>query len=149
MEVMAIARFERFFRVAAGLDVDKSDLKRYADFVNQKLYDLLLRGQAAAKANRRDVIEPFDLPVTKGLQESIHYFRKIDETIELEPILQHLATLPALDLAYSFEVESKLPEIVGGLSVALAQTFKIIDPKVKNPASPEWERAFAVFNLLL
>jgi hypothetical protein len=32
--------------VAAGLDVDRSDLKRYSDFVNEKIYDLLLRGQA-------------------------------------------------------------------------------------------------------
>ena len=79
MEVMAIAKFERFFRLAAGLDVDKSDLKRYSDFVNDKLYDLLLRAQAAAKANGRDVIEPHDLPITKGLQERIHEFRRIDE----------------------------------------------------------------------
>ncbi|MGZ3297268.1 MAG: DUF1931 family protein, partial [Xanthobacteraceae bacterium] len=41
---MGVARFERFFRAAAGLDVDKEDLKRYADFVNRKIYDLLIRG---------------------------------------------------------------------------------------------------------
>jgi hypothetical protein len=58
MSAMSIAKFERFFRVTAGLDVDKSDLKRYSDFVNQKIYDLLLRGQATAKANGRDIIEP-------------------------------------------------------------------------------------------
>jgi hypothetical protein len=28
---MGIAKFERFFRLAAGLDVDKSDLRRYGD----------------------------------------------------------------------------------------------------------------------
>ena len=67
MALMGIAKFERFFRLAAGLDVDKSDLKRYSDFVNQKIYDLLLRGQAAAKANGRVIIEPFDPPITKGL----------------------------------------------------------------------------------
>jgi hypothetical protein len=31
MSAMSIAKSERFFRVAAGLDVDKSDLKRYSD----------------------------------------------------------------------------------------------------------------------
>ena len=79
MEVMAIAKFERFFRLVASLDVDKSDLKRYRTFVNDKIYDLLLRAQAAAKANGCDVIEPHDLPITKGLQERIHEFRRIDE----------------------------------------------------------------------
>ncbi|MGZ3351115.1 MAG: DUF1931 family protein, partial [Xanthobacteraceae bacterium] len=44
IHVMGVARFERFFRAAAGLDVDKEDLKRYADFVNRKIYDLLIRG---------------------------------------------------------------------------------------------------------
>jgi hypothetical protein len=66
---MGVARFERFFRVAAGLDIDKQDLKRYSDFINHKVYDLLIRGEAAAKANGRDIIQPFDLPITKGLQE--------------------------------------------------------------------------------
>ena len=59
--------FERFFRLAASLDVDKQDLKRYRDFVNHKIRDLLIRGEAAAKANGRNAIEPFDLPITKGL----------------------------------------------------------------------------------
>ena len=45
------AEFERLFRAAAGLDVDKRDLKRYGDFVNRKVYDLLIRGEATAKAN--------------------------------------------------------------------------------------------------
>jgi len=92
--VMSVAKFERFFRIAAGLDVDKQDLKRYSDFINQKVYDLLLRGEAAAKANGRVFIEPFDLPIPKGLQESIHEFRKIDERIELQPILGHLTARP-------------------------------------------------------
>ena len=80
--VMSVARFERFFRIVASLDVDKQDLKRYSDFVNQKLYDLLLRAQAAAKANGRGLLEPFDLPITKGLQECIHEFERLDEEIE-------------------------------------------------------------------
>lgn len=149
MAVMSIARFERFFRVAAGLDVDKSDLKRYSDFVNQKTYDLLIRSEAAAKANGRDIIEPFDLPVTKGLQERIHDFRRIDEEIDLKSILEYLAAQPPLDLAYSAETEGRLPEIVGGLSVALARSFKIIDSDLKNPRTLQWERAFNIFNLLL
>ncbi|MEA2740023.1 MAG: hypothetical protein QOH05_3330, partial [Acetobacteraceae bacterium] len=40
---MGVTKFERFFRVAASLDVDEHDLKRYTDFVNHKIYDLLLR----------------------------------------------------------------------------------------------------------
>jgi hypothetical protein len=149
MPVMAVNKFERFFRVAAGLDVDKDDIKRHSDFVSGKLYDLLLIGQATAKANDRDIIQPNDLPITKGLQECIHQFRKLDEEIELKPILAQLATWPPLDVTVSEETESRLPDVVGGLSLALARTFKIIDPEVKNPQTEHWERAFSVFNLLL
>jgi hypothetical protein len=149
MPVMAVNKFERFFRVAAGLDVDKDDIKRHSDFVSGKLYDLILIGQATAKANGRDILQPSDLPVTKGLQESIHEFRKLDEEIDLQPILAQLATWPPLDVTMSEETESRLPGVVGGLSLALARTFKIIDPKVKNPQTEHWERAFSVFSLLL
>ncbi len=149
MPVMSVAKFERFFRIAAGLDIDKADLKRYNDFVNQKLYDLLIRGEAAAQANGGDIIQPSDLPITKGLQECIYHFKKIDEEIELKPILEQLSALPPLDRACSTETEERLPEIVGGLSVALARSFTIIDPGLKNPQTKQWERAFQLFNLLL
>ena len=55
--VMRVAKFERFFRIAAGLDVDKEDLKRYSDCINQKIYDLLVIGLflnlALARPGRR------------------------------------------------------------------------------------------------
>ena len=149
MPVMAAARFERFFRTAASLDVDKDDLKRYSDFVNQKLYDMLIIGQATARANGRDIIEPWDLPITKGLQESIHDFGDIDEEIELQPILDHLATQRPMEASASEETEARLPGIAGGLSIALARTFTIVDPKLQNPQSEHWQRAFRIFDLLL
>ena len=147
--VMGIARFERFFRAAAGLDVDKEDLKRYADFVNRKIYDLLIRGEAVAKANGRDLIQPIDLPITKGMQENVHRFKEIDETIELRPSLDHLIARPPLGLDLSDETEAELSAVGGGLSIALARTFKIIDPDLKNPQARHWERSFQIFDLLL
>ncbi|MFF0268319.1 DUF1931 family protein [Kribbella sp. NPDC004536] len=149
MAVMAVPRFERFFRAAAGLDVDKDDLKRYSDFVYDKLHDLLVIGQGTAKANSRDILQPRDLPITKGLQESIHVFREIDEDVELQPILAQLTKYPPLDVTVSEETESHLPEVVGGLSVALARTLKVIDPGIKNPQTAHWEDAFRIFGLLL
>src|ERR671916_673161 len=101
MPVMGVARFERFFRTAAGLDVDKDDLRR------------------------------------------------IDHEVELHSILDQLAARPPLDVSLGEEVEARLPAVVGGLSVALARTFTIIDPELKNPRTWQWERAVRVFKLLL
>lgn len=149
MPVIAVSKFEHFFRAAAGLDVDKSDLKRYSDFINQKLYDMLVVAEAAAKSNRRDIIQPWDLPITKGLQESMHDFRDMDEKLDLASILANLAALPPLDLSLSEEAEARLPAVAGGLSVALARAIRAIEPDRKNPASKEWARTIRVFDLLL
>jgi hypothetical protein len=146
---MSVAKFERFFRETASLDVDKDDLRRYNDFINDKVHDLLIRGQANAKANLRDIIEPQDLPITKGLQESIESFRKIDKEIGLSPTLDQLTIRPRLDMDYSVETEAELVPIAGGLSIALAHTFKIIDPDLRNPHAAEWERCEKVFKELM
>jgi hypothetical protein len=79
----------------------------------------------------------------------VHAFRRLDEEIELQPILEAMAAGPLLDLPTADEVESQLPELAGGLSVALARSFKQIDPSVRNPRTDHWERAFALFDLLL
>jgi hypothetical protein len=149
MPVMGLVKFERFFRVAGGVTVDRNDIKRYLDFVNDALYDLLVMGQATAKANVRDVIEPWDLPITKGLQESMHGFERLEEGIELRPILESLTARPPLDTALSEETQARLPLIFGGISNALAKTFKLIDAELKAVHSQEWERAFTLFRLLI
>jgi hypothetical protein len=146
---IGVSNFERFFRAAASLDVDKDDLRRYEDFVNRKVRDLLLISRAAARANGRDIIEPWDLPITKGLQETIHDFRGMDEAAEVRPMLEQIVAIPPQELAYSEETEGRLPEIAGGLSLALARAFKIIEPRLKNPQTEHWERAYRVFDLLL
>ena len=146
---MAVPRFERLFRRAAGIDVDKMDLRRYSDFVNRKLYDLLVIGEEAARLNGRKAIEPFHLPIGKGLQDCIRQFEALDEELELDPILDQLAARPPLDLPYGEEMEALFPVIVGGLSVALARSFKVIDPELKNPSTEHWQRSFQIFDLLL
>ncbi len=149
MPVLGFTKFERFFRAAGEVSVDRDDLKRYLDFVNDALYDLLIIGQATAKANLRDVIQPWDLPVTKGLQESIHAFERLDEEIELRPILESLAARPPLDMALDVDTEARLPQLFGAVSVALARTFRLIDADIKAVHTVEWDRAFQLFRQLI
>jgi hypothetical protein len=149
MELFGIATFERFFREAAGLDVDKGDLRRFDDFVDVRIHSLLLRGVATARANARDVVEPQDLPITKGLQECIHNFKAIAEEVPLDAVLEQLNRHPPLELAYSDETRDRLPQLAGGLGVALARTFHILDEDVQNPQTRHWEQADRVFDLLL
>lgn len=145
----SVARFERFFRVVASLDVDKNDLKRYEEFVNAKVRDLLLRAEAIAKANNRDVIQAHDVPITKGLQERMHEYRSIAALMALDSTVDAITLRPTLDLGYGDDTEAQLPNVAGALSVALARSFKVIDPEVKNPSTEDWERVLALFDLMI
>jgi hypothetical protein len=149
MPVMGVKRLEHFFGAAAGLDIDKSDLRRHDEFIAKKIADLLLRGNANANANDREVIEPYDLPITKGLQERIHEFRFVDDRADVKPILQQKIVIPPEEWAIGDETMEYLPEVAGGLSVALAKAFKLMDPDLKNPQTQHWDQAFALFDLLL
>ena len=73
------------------------------------IYDVLLIGQATAKASARDSIEPWDPAITAGLQECMHRFGRIDNNIELRPILDSLAARPPLASALSEETKARLP----------------------------------------
>jgi hypothetical protein len=149
MAVATIHRLEHLFRRAAGLDLDKTDFGRLEDFVRSKVADLVVRGEANAKANGRDVVQPWDLPITKGLQETIHRFRLINAELQLTDYLAGLVRLPPTDLAIGEETEERFSEIAGALCIALAETFRIIDENLKNPMTDDWERAYRLFDLLL
>ena len=145
----AITRFQRLFQQAAGLHIDKADVKRYEEFVAHKIYHLVQCGEKNAKASGARIIEPWHLPITIGLHRCIQAFEKLDETIALQPILDRLTKHPPLELAYGEQTEAMLPSIEGGLGVALARAFKIIEPELKNPQTRHWERATQIFDLLL
>ena len=141
--------FERFFRSVAQLKVDKSDVKRFREFVDEIVDGIAVAGRNSARWNGRDVIAPMDLPITKGLQESIHAFKAIDQEVSLDAILEQLTRRPPLDVTYSDEAEAKLPLVAGGLGVALARTFPILEEGLVNPQTKHWDRATRIFDLLL
>lgn len=148
-DVIAVSRFERLFRTAASLDIDKSDIRRVGDFINDVLYRMVARAEGIAKANNRDTIAPWDLPIGAGLQERMHEFRTMDEEIEIRPILDQLAARPPMDLDLSEDTAARLPEVFGGLIVALGRIMKEIDPDMNTPMTEHWERSERVFALLL
>jgi hypothetical protein len=149
MTVMAIPNFERFFREAASIDVDKNDLKRYSDFVNTKLYDLLLRGQVAARETDATSSSRGTSPSRRGCGGVSTGTTRWRRTSSSGPYWRSWPSCRSSTFDSSEETRERLPELAGGISFALAQTFKIIDTKIKNPSTEHWERGFQLFDLLL
>jgi Domain of unknown function (DUF1931) len=147
--VHGIPEVRRFFRAAGDVDVDKDDVKRYWDFVDEKVDDIAIAGRDSARWNGRDVIAPRDLPITRGLQEQMRAFSRLDEADELRRLLGASLRRPPGDVTFGEETEDVLVEVFGGMSLALARSFRIVDPQVRNPSTDHWDRSFALFRLLL
>ncbi len=126
MAVVGFHRLEELFRKGAGLDIKKGHVKDITDIVEQKLYDLLLMGQVTASYNGRDIIYKYDIPITKGLEETIDEFKKLEQEIKVEDIVEALTHYPAL-VEMEIELEKELPNITGGLLLALAKVMKAIE----------------------
>ncbi|MGW0567528.1 DUF1931 family protein [Streptomyces tauricus] len=84
--------------------------------------DLLTAAQTASRPKERDTIQTCDLPITIGLQESMHHFR-----------LEQLATHSAPDRTPDWEIQAAFPDTIGELGPTLAQSFKIPCPDPKDP----------------
>lgn len=137
--------FERFFRSVAQLKVDRNDVKRFRDFVDEMVDDIAVAGRNSARAGGRDVIAPMDLPITKGLQERMREFDKLEEAPDVRAVLAQVVRRPPADVTFSEETEAMLPELFGGLGIAFARAFRVADPEVVNPGTELWDRVTTLF----
>ena len=147
--VFGANRLEELVRRVSEVELDKSDLERLSDFVGEKLYDLLLVGVQHASYNGRDLIMEPDLPLTRGLRESMQDFELYEEGVDIEPILEQLATYPQLEREPSQEVIDLLPEIAGTLIMVTTQLMTVVDPGISNPDSETWDRVRDTMDLLI
>ncbi len=149
MAVVGVAKLEALMRKAASLDIDKNKAKEITDIVEKKLYDLLVVAERNASYNARDVIWESDVPLTKGFLDSLQKFKKLEEEVELQDVLNFLATMPPLKYPLEAELEKKLPEIVGTLIYILANIIKSISPDTRKPSSEDIEKAGRVLDLTM
>ena len=143
-----IPAFERFFRSVASIKIDKNDVRRFREFVDEQIDDIAIAGRNSAKWNGRDVVVPQDLPITKGVQERMREFDKLEEAEEIRELLRQAVREPPGDVTFAEDTERLLPELFGGLSIALARSFRVVDPKVSNPSTEHWDRVFTLFRLV-
>jgi len=149
MAIIGFTKLETLFRKAASLDIKKGHAKDLTDIIEEKLRDFLIAADRTANMNKRDVIWLADIPITKGMQESIIEFRKLEEELDIEDILKYLASIPPLKYPLSDEVEKALPEITGGLMLVLARTIKEVDENQRQVTHEAIEKAKKIIDLML
>ena len=149
MAVVGFTKLEALFRKAASLDIHKEHAKEITDFVGKKVYDFLLAAEFSTNMNGRDVIWESDLPITKGFQEAIIEFRKLEEELPIEDIIEQLTHYPVLKYALSPEVEAKLPEITGTMLVIMAKVMRHLDDEPRAVNEKLIEKSKQILDLTL
>ncbi|MCV7423097.1 DUF1931 family protein [Mycobacterium yunnanensis] len=140
--------FQRLFRAVASVDLGENDVRRFHEFVDEQIDALAIAGRNSAKANGRDVIEPQDLPITKGVQERMREFDGLDVAGEVRELLAETIRRPPEDVTFAEDTEQLLPELFGGLSVAVASSFRVLDSTMTRPSSEHWDQVFKIFRLV-
>jgi len=146
--VVGFKKLEAVFRKAAGIDLDKSKADRITDIVEKKFHDLLLVAVEKAGYNGRDIIMEPDMPITKGFEESLREFKKLEEEVDLQDVLAYLEKIPPLKYPISAELEAKLPEYIGALMLIIARVLKEVGAE-RRPSVEDIERASRILDLTL
>jgi len=102
-----------------------------------------------ANINGRDVIWESDLPITKGLQESIIEFKKFDEDLNIDDILEFLAKIPPLKYPLVADLENKILEITGAILIVLAKVMKEIDTESRAVSQELIDKSSKILDLTL
>lgn len=140
--------FKRFFRSVGNIKIDKNDIRRFREFIDEQIDDIAIAARNSATWNGRDVIVAQDLPITKGLQERMREFDKLEEAEEIRELLRQLVRQPPGGFTFAEDTEQLLPELFGGLSIVLARAFRLVDESVSNPSTEHWARVFTLFRLV-
>ena len=114
------------FRFGGEHQDRQNDVRHFRDFVDEQIDEIAIAGRNSAKGNRRDVIVAQDLPITKGVQERMREFDELDEAEEIRELLltSQVVRHPPGDVTFAEDTDQLLPELFGGLSVALARSFR-------------------------
>jgi Domain of unknown function (DUF1931) len=126
--------FERFFRSVASINVGSGSSSTSISLT------FAIAGRNSAKWNGRDVIVAQHLPIPKGVQKRMREFDKLDEADEIRELLRQVVRQPPGDVTFAEETQQLLPELFGGLSIALARSFRVVDPTVSSPSTEHWNR---------
>ncbi|GAB6074972.1 DUF1931 family protein [Nautilia lithotrophica] len=146
--VVGFKKIEAVFKKAASLELDKSKADRIIDIVEKKFHDLLLVAVEKTGFNGRDIIMPADMPLTKGFEESIREFKKLEEEVDLKDVLLYLEQIPPLKYPISKELEEMLPEYIGALMLIVARVLKHVGAD-KKPSVEDIERTSKILDLTL
>ncbi len=151
--IVGFTKLQRLYRRFVGIDLDKAKAIEIIEIAEKKLADLFEVAFERAREEGRDVVKWRDLPITKGLRETMERYEREreelgEEALELGPIASHLSSVIDYDKVDE-EVKEKLPTLAATLLLLEGYVMKLIDPHNKKPSKEDIERAKQILDLTL
>ncbi len=151
--VVGLPRLQALYRRFVGMDLDKSKAAFVLEVAEETLRRLFEAGVERAAAEGRSVVEWRDLPVTRGLAETMERYeaeraRLGDPRLDLSPILGFLAgALGGMEV--SGEVRERLPGLAATALLLVGYVARTVDPGARRPGRDDLERARRILRLTL
>ena len=151
--IIGLSRLEALYRTFTGLDLDKGRAEAILDLASRKLEDLFIAGLERAYARGSDVVEIIDLPITKGLRNTIEEYKRErerlnDPRLDLAPIVDYL-TGRITGLVIGESARSELQDLTAAILLLAGRVIKTIDPTTRKPSKEDIERARKILDLTL
>ncbi len=151
--VVGLPRLQQLYRRFVGLDIDKAKASLILDVAEKKLVDLFEVAAERARMEGREEVKLRDLPLTKGLRETMERYerereRLQDPRLDPGPIVEVLER-PLSGLTMDEELREKLPVIAATVLLLIGYIIKHVDPGARKPSKEDIERAKRILDLTL
>ncbi len=151
--IVGYSRLESLYRTFLSMDLDKSKAELVIDVSSKKLEDLFRVGLERAYIRGSDVVEYYDLPITRGLQETIEWYRRErerlnDPRLDLGPIVDYLAGR-VKGLVIGETIRDNLQDLTAAVLLLVGRVIKLVDPGTRKPSKEAIERAARILDLTL
>jgi hypothetical protein len=146
--IVSFKKLEAIFQKGAGLNLEKGQGEQILRIVEEKFHNLLKIGAERCHKNERYIITQFDLPITKGFEDSLRQFQLLKEEIELKNVLEFLKKIPPLRHPVSPKLEARLPDYIGAIILIFAKVLKEVGAE-RKPSSRDIQRGKRILDLTL
>lgn len=153
LQIVGLSRLEALYRTFVGLDLDKGRAKRILEIATLKLEDLFRESQERAWARGSDTVEWSDLPITRGLRQTIELYRRErerlnDPRLDMSPIVERLEQ-EIRGLVIGESVRENLQDLTATMLLLVGFVIKKVDPKARKPSVDDIERAKQILDLTI
>ncbi|NPB06787.1 MAG: DUF1931 family protein [Aquificae bacterium] len=117
-------KLDHYFRTQLEIDLTDETIEMLLDAVKDTFGKLFYKAEERARFNGRDFIAMPDLNVTLSLEEHIKNFKKIEEDMGVDDLLEYIAFIPPVGMPVGEDLKSEYRNILGGLLLMYADVIK-------------------------